>query len=83
MRCACTGPMLSLHTHPPNDLDSSADSGEIRMSTHPAILVTLANGTSYTLPLRGQKLPPAWKSWAMRQLPYGTSFLGARFAVQS
>jgi hypothetical protein len=39
--------------------------------------VTLVDGTKHTFKVA--TVPPAWKSWVMRQLPYGTSFQGATF----
>jgi len=41
------------------------------------LTVHLEDGSSATF-VR-PSMPPHWKSWIMRQLPYGTSFYGAMF----
>jgi hypothetical protein len=48
--------------------------------------VVLANGTRHEW--KASDLPKsvrsrAWKSWVMRELPYGTSFFGCKWFVES
>jgi hypothetical protein len=43
------------------------------------ITVTLADGTIHRVKAATIAIPSAWKSWAMRNLPYGTDFFGATF----
>lgn len=40
--------------------------------------VTLADGTVYAYDV--VKMPRAWKSWVMQQVPYGTEFFGCTWS---
>ena len=42
------------------------------------LAITLSSGERHEFTV--SRMPRAWKSWLMQQLPYGTSFQGATFA---
>jgi hypothetical protein len=41
------------------------------------LTITLESGEAHSFTVA--KMPRHWKSWLMRQLPYGTAFMGATF----
>lgn len=41
--------------------------------------ITTADGK--TTSFQVERMPKYWKSWLMHQLPYGTSFQGAKFSA--
>lgn len=45
------------------------------------LTITLADGTEHSRTVR--RPVRSWKSWLMRQLPYGTDFQGATFNRES
>lgn len=42
------------------------------------LTITLRDGTEHRFETNA--MPRHWKSWVMRQMPYGTDFLGAQFS---
>ena len=42
------------------------------------LTVTLRDGTAHSFEV--DSMPRHWASWVMRQMPYGTDFLGAEFS---
>ncbi len=48
--------------------------------TSALLTITLSDGA--TLRRTVTRMPTNWKSWLMRQLPYGTDFQGATFTRQ-
>lgn len=41
------------------------------------LTVTLKDGTAHSFEV--VKMPRAWTSWVMQQMPYGTDYFGATF----